>query len=114
MKARCAHGAPWWREDCPGCRYTAWQTHAGLSWGWRSLLDYPQVLHHSPHWTRVFMVQEERVQQEIRDAIAEVRAANPDTDKRFHAESFYLGAVMRRMQGRCNPGLVVKLLREAE
>jgi Asp-tRNA(Asn)/Glu-tRNA(Gln) amidotransferase B subunit len=51
-------------------------------------------------------------EQSIRVAIAEVRAEHPDTDKRFHAESFLLGAVMRKLHGRANPGVVINLLRE--
>ena len=28
MKARCAHGAPWWREDCPECDAQGWVVQA--------------------------------------------------------------------------------------
>jgi hypothetical protein len=38
MKARCAHGAPWWREDCPWC---------GVKW---EALPPPRIVTDRPWW----------------------------------------------------------------
>lgn len=92
MRAHCRHGAAWWREDCPRCAEE------------RLLSVRPVFANRQEFWDAEYA--------RIRAVIAEARAANPNTDKRFHTESFYLGAVMRKTQGRVNPGLVVKLLRE--
>ena len=42
-RARCLHGAPWWRSDCPGCRFETDATSGPTKMlTWRALLDWPE------------------------------------------------------------------------